>query len=127
MIERCYNAKTKAYKHYGARGITVCERWFAFENFLADMGPRPRPTDSLDRINNAGNYEPSNCRWAKRVQQMRNTRVNHLLEFNGERRTIAEWSEKLGMPYTTIHERIRRYGWTTEQALTLKAQKGKKP
>lgn len=127
MIERCYNHKAKAYKHYGARGIAVCERWFAFESFLADMGPRPTPTYSLDRIDNNGNYEPGNCRWTTRTTQMRNTRVNHFLELNGERRTIAEWCEKLGMSYSTVSERIRRYGWTTEQALTLKPQKGRKP
>jgi len=74
MKGRCFNPTDDAYSDYGGRGITVCERWLTFENFYADMGERPGPDYSLDRINNDGNYEPENCRWATREQQMQNKR-----------------------------------------------------
>jgi hypothetical protein len=73
MIQRCTNPKQPNYRYYGGRGITICERWLAFDNFLADMGERPDGLE-IDRINNDGNYEPGNCRWATRSQQVRNRR-----------------------------------------------------
>jgi len=73
MKKRCLNKTNKSYKYYGGRGITICERWLTFENFLADMGVRPAGL-SLDRIDNNGNYEPGNCRWTTHQQQMVNRR-----------------------------------------------------
>lgn len=74
MLSRCRNPNTKDYKDYGARGIKVCDRWHSFMNFLADMGRRPSPSHTLERVNNAGGYEPSNCRWATRAEQGLNQR-----------------------------------------------------
>lgn len=117
MIQRCYNPNTRFYDRYGGRGITVCERWKTFENFLADMGERPGKME-IDRYpNNDGNYEPGNCRWATRTQQTRNQRSNALLTFNGRTMCIAAWSEETGVPPTTISQRIKR-GWSIERTFT---------
>lgn len=97
MKERCYNPKNKRYSDYGGRGIAVCNEWVgSFEVFLKDMGPRPSSDYSLDRFpNNDGNYEPSNCRWATRVQQMNSRRNTVYIEYDGERHTITSLSQKL--------------------------------
>lgn len=116
MITRCTNPRVATYKYYGGRGITVCERWRKFPAFLADMGERPAGT-SLDRIDNNGNYEPSNCRWATPKIQVRNTSHNRLLEYRGQRRCIAEWVEITGIPRTTIRGRLR-IGWPVARALS---------
>lgn len=78
--ERCRNTRSKHYQKYGGRGIKVCDRWQTFDNFLADMGERPSDKSSIDRINNNGNYEPGNCRWATPKEQARNTRATKLTE-----------------------------------------------
>lgn len=77
MISRCYNPKSSDFQNYGGRGIEVCKRWrLSFEDFIADMGPRPSPDHSIDRINPDGNYQPSNCRWATAKEQMNNRRIS---------------------------------------------------
>lgn len=117
MLNRCGNPNDGKWKDYGGRGISVCERWQSFEHFYTDMGDPPDGT-SLDRIDVNGNYEPSNCRWATPVVQARNKRGNHLLEFRGETKTMAEWSEQLGIASGVLQQRLGRHGWDIERALT---------
>lgn len=109
MINRCTNSKTPAWVNYGGRGISVCSRWTAFRKFLADMGVRPEGL-SLDRINNDGNYEPANCRWATRTQQNKNSRHNVYIEHNGQRKLISEWADELGIQRPTLVIRFQK-GW----------------
>jgi hypothetical protein len=118
MLNRCRNPNQQNYYLYGGRGITVCDRWLKFEHFLADMGEK-LPGMTLDRKDNEGNYEPSNCRWVDIHTQANNKRNNHVLTLDGFSLTIAQWARKTGLKRTTILERINTYGWTTEQALTL--------
>lgn len=107
MISRCTHPTSRSYSRHGGRGIKVCERWMdSFENFLADMGNRPDGT-SIDRINNDGNYEPGNCRWATRYQQMRNTSTNRWISFNGRTETVATWAEEWRMPGYTLYNKLR--------------------
>lgn len=134
MIQRCTNPKNKAFGYYGGRGIVVCERWRSFENFFADMGPRPAGT-SLDRRNNDANYEPSNCRWATASEQMSNRRrwgTQHkqytrrvFLEFNGERKSMFKWSRDLGITYNGLRHRLNH--WPIEKALSSPAGETKSP
>lgn len=116
MIRRCFDPKDAAYKHYGARGISVCDAWvLSFPLFLADMGKCP-PRKSLGRIKNDLGYSKENCRWEDCHQQQRNKRNNHLLTFNGRTKTLAEWSVIRGLGATTIRERLNR-GWPVDRAI----------
>lgn len=131
MIKRCTNPKCQKYCYYGGRGITVCPEWMKFENFLADMGERPSGM-SLDRINNNGNYEPVNCRWADGFQQHSNRRDNRLVTFNGTTECLALICRNQGLTgraYQRVRMRLQR-GWTIESALTLPkypANRNRKP
>jgi hypothetical protein len=117
MIARCENQKVKSYKDYGARGIKVCERWRSdFANFFADMGPRPSPNHTIDRIKNELGYEPGNCRWATRLEQATNRRSVRLFTYGGERLSMRAWSRKAGIGYLTLWNRIER-GWPFERAI----------
>lgn len=108
MRNRCYDAQGTAFMDYGGRGITVCARWLAsFEDFVADMGPRP-PGTSLDRIDVDGNYEPGNCRWATKEQQDNNKRATVMVEYDGRMMPAAAWSKELGIKLKTITARVRR-------------------
>jgi hypothetical protein len=117
MRERCNNPSHPAYRNYGGRGITVCNRWLTFENFLVEMGLRPEGK-SLDRYpNNDGNYEPGNCRWATTIEQHNNTRNNHLLTFQGMTKNVGEWAVFFGIPHRILRCRLK-LGWSIERALT---------
>lgn len=118
MLHRCNCESSEVYHNYGGRGIAVCESWRKFENFYADMGPRPTPKHSIDRIDNDGNYEPGNCRWATSKQQHRNKRRTIHLTFRGETKSLMDWAEALGVSHELIRARIRKLGWSVEKALT---------
>lgn len=104
MWQRC---RDKFNDDYNGRGIKVCDRWQSFENFLEDMGERPEGM-TLDRIDYNGNYEPSNCRWADDTTQNRNRRNVQYIEFNGQSKTLKEWSEEIGISVSGIWQRARR-------------------
>jgi hypothetical protein len=117
MRERCHSPNHAMFANYGARGITVCERWGCFENFLADMGRKPSPTHSIDRINNDGNYEPGNCRWATAEEQSRNRRNVYAITIDGKTATLGEWCAVYGVSPATALRRISR-GATPEAAVS---------
>lgn len=121
MKSRCTNTTIKAYKDYGGRGIKVCDEWLnSFEAFY-DWAMKNGYADhlSIDRIDVNGNYCPENCRWATRKTQQMNKTNNLLIDFNGEKHTLAEWSEITGINRATIKSRLNA-GWTIEKALTTK-------
>jgi len=117
MIQRCENRKNTRWVDYGGRGISVCERWHDFRSFLTDMGECPSD-HSIDRINNDGNYEPGNCRWANIFQQSQNTRRNVFLELNGERKTISEWSRCSGLAEGVLRYRADKK-WPADLILSI--------
>ena len=117
MVCRCHDERDPRFAYYGARGIAVCERWRNdLAAFLADVGQRPSPKHSLDRIDNDRGYEPGNVRWATQREQMRNTRKNRLLTVRGETRSLAEWAERFGIRSGAILYRLSR-GWSHEAAV----------
>lgn len=118
MLQRCYNPKASGYKHYGARGIAVCQRWRDdVVNFLSDMGPRPSRKHSIDRYpDRNGGYEPGNCRWATEQEQALNRDIVIRVTFNGKEITIAEYAKKLGINAQMIRRRLAK-GWSVQNAL----------
>jgi hypothetical protein len=116
--ERCTKPNVINYGDYGGRGIRMCERWAnSFENFLADVGPKPSPKHSIERNDTNGNYEPNNVRWATQKEQNRNKRSNHIVTVNGARMCLAEAVERHSTAdYHCVKKRLRR-GWTIERAL----------
>jgi hypothetical protein len=109
MIERCCNTNATGYARYGGRGIRVCERWRrSFEAFREDMGERPSREHFIERVDNDGNYEPTNCRWATRTEQNRNSTHNVKVTHGGVTRCISEWAEATGIPAPTLYSRAAR-------------------
>lgn len=115
MRQRCNDQNHRWYKRYGGRGIRVCDRWSSFAAFLADMGARPSGC-RLERIDNDGNYEPGNCRWASHLEQMRNTSCNVRVSVGGEEMIAADWAEAKGMKRGTLGYRLRS-GWDPRKAV----------
>jgi hypothetical protein len=118
MKQRCSSSKGMGWKNYASKGITVCDRWMSFENFLSDMGVRPSKAHSIDRIDGAKGYNKDNCRWATAKEQSRNRNIIVLLTHQGKTQRMVEWAEQIGISAVTIRARIQRYGWSVERALT---------
>lgn len=119
MKTRCYNARSRSYKNYGGRGVTICAEWRddfkAFYDWAIANGYRDDL--SIDRIDVNGNYEPNNCRWVTSYVQSNNTRRNNLVTLNGETHTLKEWSDHFGISEKTVRDRLKR-GWSVEESFT---------
>ncbi len=110
MRQRCTNPNRDDYKYYGGRGISVCKRWDSLVAFIEDMGLRPTRKHTLDRINNQGNYNPQNCRWATRNEQQANSRQALRITARGKTQTLSAWARELGMSVSGLHKRWHTHG-----------------
>jgi hypothetical protein len=106
VVERCTNPSIRSWANYGGRGINICERWRDFRNFYEDMGPKPAPRLTIERIDNEGNYEPGNCRWATYDEQARNKRNTRYVTIGGERKLLVEVAKGLGLKYGVAAYRL---------------------
>lgn len=116
IIQRCENKNSPAYKNYGGRGIIVCKEWHSFENFIRDMGERPKGM-SIDRIDNSAGYDKNNCRWATREEQSRNRRNNINITYKGTTMCMNEWARETGLHRITISRRLKK-GLSIKKVLT---------
>lgn len=116
MKTRCTNERRKDWPRYGGRGITVCDRWNLFPNFLADMGDRP-DGHTIERNDVDGHYEPGNCKWIPKSAQGRNTRQNRLVTIGGMTKPLIDWCEQAGVHHSTFARRLAR-GWPEDQLLS---------
>lgn len=119
MRARCRNPKDSHFHLYGGKGVSVCERWNSYANFLDDMGRRPSDLHSIERNDSNGNYEPSNCRWATQIEQCNNTSRNRFVEIDGQRMTLAQACGGTGGCYQKVYARHVKLGWPIEKALRL--------
>jgi len=117
MMQRCANPANAKYPIYGGRGIKVCERWLEFGNFLEDMG-EPKAGLSIDRIDVDGGYEKENCRWATAKEQANNTRVNVIVELDGERMTLKQAAEKAGVRYKLFWKYVQKRNLSVTEAIS---------
>lgn len=118
ITKRCCNLKSTRYRYYGAKGVTVCDRWrISFVNFFEDMGYPPTNKHSIDRIDPKGNYCKANCRWATQSQQMRNQNRNVLLTVDGETKCVTEWANLKGFKRPQVIFSRLRNGWSAEEAV----------
>lgn len=121
MIDRCSKPNHSSYKNYGARGISVCDRWIGengFTRFISDMGDRPSASHSIERVNNSMGYFPDNCKWATMKEQARNTRYNRIVKYNGESMCVSELAERTGVKRSLIFSRLRR-GWSVSDCVLI--------
>jgi hypothetical protein len=120
IIQRCTNPNHESWKWYGGRGIKICEQWDSLskiKEFIKHVGRAPSPAHSIERINNNGNYEPGNVKWATPTEQARNMRSNRLLTINGEIKCVAAWLEFYGITYSRFYHRVKKLGWPPEAAI----------
>jgi hypothetical protein len=118
MLQRCNNKNHIAFNNYGGRGISVCERWQkSFLNFLNDMGPRPSIEYSIERIDNNGNYEPKNSKWATEQEQKLNRRDSRIINHNGLSKNLSVWASEYNIPFDVLSKRLAA-GWDMGRALT---------
>ena len=117
MRQRCNNKNHKHFAHYGGRGIKVCKRWDKFKNFLSDMGARPSASHSVDRIDNNGNYEPKNCRWATTEIQSNNRSSTLWVLYNGEKISLKSFCKKIEISYLSVQQRRYKFGKSLEEAI----------
>lgn len=119
MKSRCLNETHENFVNYGGRGITVCPEWqMSFEAFIRDMGERPSKAHSLDRIDNNGNYEPGNCRWATKKEQASNQRKNLNFTMGGQLKNLADLAAASGINPSTLYARIVTNGWPLQKAMS---------
>lgn len=121
MRARCNNSNSRAYRLYGGRGIKVCGRWeSSFDAFFADMGYRPTPKHSIDRIEVDKGYSPDNCRWATKKEQACNRRCNRYITLDGETKTITDWCRVYNISRRTVHHRETSLGFSVKDALSIR-------
>jgi len=126
MKDRCNNPNDKRYHCYGGRGIKICDAWNnSFESFFTDMGERPEGM-TIDRIDNNGDYEPSNCRWASTKTQCNNKRTNRMFTYNGKTQTMQQWADEYNLPLSTLKNRIDNFNYSFEDALLTKSHQRKR-
>ena len=125
MRARCANQKHKNFPNYGGRGITVCDRWSEFKNFMLDMGRKPHPRHTIERGDVNGNYEPGNCKWISRTDQTRNKRNSVFVTYKNKRMLLIDLVGELGLSRNVVHARLNR-GWTLAQAIALPVKPYKK-
>lgn len=117
IIRRCENKNSRGYQYYGSRGIKMCPKWReSAAAFYADVGDRPTNKHTIERIDNNGDYEPGNVRWATISEQVENTRQTHLLTLNGETMSLGKWARRMGMERATLRHRLKN-GWSVEDAI----------
>jgi hypothetical protein len=127
MKQRCYDPNVRCFARYGGRGINVCDRWLhSFSAFLADMGRRPSPSHSLDRIDNDGDYEPGNCRWATHAEQVFNRSTNRRYTFAGKTMPAHEWAKELDISLSTLRSRIHR-GYSPDRIFSSSLEPTRRP
>jgi len=116
MKNRCFDPTNHHYKDYGGRGITICKRWYDFNSFFNDMIPTYKKGLQIDRKDNMSGYSIDNCQWVDKFTQANNKRNNHLITYNGQTKTLAEWSKYLNIPYSTLISRINKRNWPIKEA-----------
>ena len=122
MKNRCENPRNRSFPGYGGRGITVCERWQDFANFLVDMGERPSPRHTIERKDNERGYEPGNCCWATPERQANNKRNNRVIEHAGRAMTMAAWAREIGLSADALERRLNLLKWPIKKAIETPAR-----